>query len=149
MTFTTFVASIAAACSIVATANNSWTAAHTAADAGNDAKLTKLLRWKPALANARDSGDHTPLHLASWSGRRHAAEILLDNGADINAPDGCGWTPLHTATVQNHPEVVKVLLARGANANAPDKRGQTPLRAAIRYKRAPIAELLHQHGAHE
>lgn len=149
MNFIATMATIAAACTIAAGANKDWTKAHTAADAGDTTTLSRLLKWQPKLASARDVGDHTPLHLAAFSGHKGAAEILLDSGADINARDVCGWTPLHTAIAQNHPEVMKLLLARGANVNAIDHHDQTPLQLALRHKRAPLAKLLREHGARD
>jgi ankyrin repeat protein len=130
-------------------AKGDWTAAHTAADEGDTAKLSKLLTEHPSLVGEKDSGDHTPLHLAAFDGRGGAAEVLLAHGAAIDAGDVCGWTALHTAVVRHHKEVVGLLLAKGANINAKDRQGQTPLRLAIKYHVAEIAELLRQHGGRE
>jgi ankyrin repeat protein len=134
---------------VAAMARADWTDAHSAADTGDVAGLSKLLKRRPELVEAKEVGDHTPLHLAAWSGHADAAEVLLAHGAKIGAPDVCGWTPLHTAAVRNHINVVKLLLAKGAEVNAKDRTGQTPLRLALKYRRPDIAELLRAHGGHE
>lgn len=134
--------SIAAATAVHA----DWTEAHTAADDGNVTALSKVLKRRPGLVEAKEAGDHTPLHLAACSGHADAAEVLLASGAKIDAPDVCGWTALHTAVVRNHIDVVKLLLAKGAEVNATDRNGQTPLRLALKYRRPEIAELLRRHG---
>ena len=126
-----------------------WSAAHTAADEGDVEKLSKLLNKQPGLVDEKDVGDHTPLHLAAFDGRKGAAEVLLAHGAAIEAGDVCGWTPLHTAVVRHHKDVVELLLAKGANINAKDRQGQTPLHLAIKYHVADVAEYLRQHGGRE
>src|SRR5437762_12212235 len=98
----------------VALADSDWTPLHTAADEGDVAEATKLLKNQPTLVNSTDSGGHTPLHLAAFSGRAAMTKLLLANGAKINAPDGCGWTPLHTAAARGHKDVAELLVQNHA-----------------------------------
>jgi ankyrin repeat protein len=126
-----------------------WTEAHTAADAGDTDTLTRALEKQPGLVDAKDSGDHTPLHLAAFDGRAGAAAVLLAHGASMCARDVCGWTALHTAVVRDHRDVVELLVAKGADINARDVRGQTPLHLALKYHHADLAAYLRQHGGRE
>ncbi|KAM7220424.1 Ankyrin repeat-containing domain protein [Rhypophila decipiens] len=72
--------------------------------------------------NAQDNWGWTPLHYACHFGFRQrqgdqadAAQILLDNGADIHAETYTGVTPLLLAFWTCNLPVVKMLLARGAS----------------------------------
>jgi ankyrin repeat protein len=135
--------------SVVAPVLGDWSAAHTAVEEGDAGKLSNLLSKHPDLVDTKDCGDHTPLHLAAFDGRKGAVEVLLAHGAAINAPDVCGWTALHTAVVRHHKDVVELLLAKGADINAKDRQGQTALHLAVKYHVPDVAEYLRQHGARE
>ena len=66
----------------------------------------------------------TPLHHAAVDGRRDAAVVLLDAGADVNAPNyHYQYTPLQSAARFNHRELCKLLLSRGASLDARDSEG--------------------------
>lgn len=126
-----------------------WTPLHNAAAAGDVAQATDLLRLDPRLVNADDGNGHTPLHVAVDQGRRDAAKLLLDRGANVQAQDNCGWTPLHTAAYAGRKAVAELLIARGADVNALDRRQQTPLRLAEKWRHPEVAGLLKLHGGHE
>jgi ankyrin repeat protein len=91
-----------------------------------------------------------------------AAELLLDNGADVNVRDRYGLTPLEYCSDVRcakfllkygadmnmgirslHSEVLKQLIANGADVNARDSKGNTPL---FQCNRA-TAEVLIKNGA--
>jgi ankyrin repeat protein len=119
-----------------------------AAILGDTARLAELLKSNPSLAQARDAGDSTPLHLAAWNRQLEVAKLLLDHGAPIDAINKRGENPLSLA----RGPVADLLLERGAEcdiftaivlgrkdlmvqclqrdpsvANACNRRGRTPL----------------------
>lgn len=126
-----------------------WTPLHTAADAGNVAAIERIAKFQPALIDAPEVGDHTPLHVAVASGQRDAVTCLLQNGANLEAHDVCGWTPLHMAVGNNRKEIIELLLTRGADVNAKDCHGQTPLALALKRNHEDMAVVLRAHAGHE
>ena len=127
---------------------NDWTSLHTAADVGDVAAIDRISKRQPALIDAGEAGDHTPLHVAAAGGQCAAAAHLLQQGASLEAQDVCGWTPLHIAAANNRLDIVKLLLAQGADVNAKDRHGQTPLPLALKYGHQDIARALRQQGGH-
>jgi ankyrin repeat protein len=126
-----------------------WTPLHTAADAGDVAAIEHIAKLQPALIDAPEVGDHTPLHVAVASGQRDAVTCLLQKGADLEARDVCGWTPLHMAVGNNRKEIIELLLTKGADVNAKDCHGQTPLALALKRKQEDMAAVLRAHSGHE
>jgi hypothetical protein len=83
---------------------------------GDIATMAMLLAADPSLAQARDDGDRTGLHLA----HRHpeAVRLLLARGADPNARErGDNVTPLHLAAANRVLESVRLLLDAGADVH--------------------------------
>jgi ankyrin repeat protein len=83
---------------------------------GDVAAIAALLDADPSLAQARDDGDRTGLHLA----HRHpeAVRLLLARGADPNARErGDNVTPLHLAAANRVLESVRLLLEAGADVH--------------------------------
>lgn len=58
----------------------------------------------------------TALHLAAYSGKTEAVELLIRTGASVHAQNCDGQTPLFEAAAAGHLEVAKVLLNHGADA---------------------------------
>lgn len=118
---------------------------------GNAAKVRAILRRQPELANARDPGGMTALHLAVRHGRVPVADVLLKNGADPNARNSRGLVPLHLTAYSPSPtepmELAALLIAHKADVNAASRRGYTPLHLAIFMDREPLARFLLDHGA--
>ena len=85
-----------------------------AAQHGDVAKVSRLLRADPALVNAKGAYDKRPLHWAAEKNHRELAELLIANGADINAEVTWGMTPLQWAANMGSRDVADVLLAHGA-----------------------------------
>ena len=78
-----------------------------------------MLAAHPDLANARDAGGNSPLHLASYFGQREVAEALLDAGADVLAVsrNAEGNLAINAAAAgpraDRRPEIIRLLIARG------------------------------------
>ena len=114
------------------------TALHYAALRG-DADLLATLLERGAMADRRDGGGSTPLHLAIFNRREGVVFTLAQRSdVDVNALDGSGFTPLCIAASLGLNEASRSLLRRGAralgrNANLPTAgHGQIPLHAATR-----------------
>jgi ankyrin repeat protein len=116
---------------------------HEAAKQGDLAKVEALLKENPNLANVKDDEGFTPLHLASFAGKREVVEFLLTRKADINARANDGQTPLHEAAKEGHKEVTALLVAKGADVGAKDNViGWTPLHFAAATGGTDIIRLL-------
>ena len=91
--------------------------------------------------NAKDNNGDTPLHKVL---NKDAAEVLIDNGADVNAKDNYGDTPLFMAF---NKDIAEVLIGHGADVNARNNQGDTPLYNAAEEGNTEIAQTLIAHGA--
>lgn len=101
---------------------------HWAAERGDMASATALLRAGAAVDIEAARHRKTPLHLAAFLGFAHMISLLLTNGADIHAFDFRRYTPLHCSI--KHAASVRALLTSGANPNARSVTGATPLHLA-------------------
>merc|ERR1712233_47839 len=86
---------------------------------------------------ASNKCDRTPLHLASWMGKRDVVDLLLeqdvcDQKVNVNVADKYGCTLLHYAAQGGHSEITENLLKKGGNIGAVCNRGETPLDIASR-----------------
>lgn len=107
-----------------------------------------LLVAAGADVQARGEGNETPLHLATASGNRAVAILLLDRGADPNGAGADGTTALHLAASNADIETVRLLLDRGADPNAQEGDGWTPLHhGADHGADSPVVALLLERGA--
>jgi hypothetical protein len=77
------------------------------------------------------SGD-TPLHVAIARGDLPAAEVLLQNGANVDGSGDNTETPLHVAIRQRNVAAVQLLLERGARLDTRSEFGRTPAEEAAR-----------------
>jgi ankyrin repeat protein len=116
-----------------------------ASEQGNEA-LVRLLLDRGADVNAKDGGNVTALHKASY-GHPSVVRLLLERGADINAEDKGERRPLINAVKNGHDEVSKILIEKGANVNIKDSDGITPLEHAIEGNQESIVRLLLAKGA--
>ena len=120
-----------------------------AAAFGDVDRLTELLEAEPSLVNDYSGDGFTALHFAAFFGRREAAALLVDRGAEVDA-FGRGWmtgTAMHSAVSRKHAEVVRLLLDAGANPNVRQSAGWTPLHAAAMNGDLTSVELLLAAGA--
>jgi ankyrin repeat protein len=101
---------------------------HTAAYAGDVAKVKALLA-AGVKVDARDEYGETPLHKARTA---EIARVLLKAGARVSSRAELGYTPLHIAAWGGRADVVEFLLSAGANPKAKNKDGDTPFDLAKR-----------------
>lgn len=87
-----------------------WVAAGT----GNVEMLRTEIEGGVAV-DARIEKDLTPLHLTSLFNQAAAAELLLNEGADVTATDNQGNMALHMAVFLGNTEVVRILLSADAD----------------------------------
>ena len=119
----------------------------TAARSGNSSVVTALV-GAGADVNAKESTKgQTALMWAFAQGHIDAAEVLLNNGADVKAKATSGYTPLLFAVRAGDPDGTKLALLRGAYVNETAADGTTPLLLAVVRGHANLAEFLLSHGA--
>jgi uncharacterized protein len=76
-------------------------------------------------ASDRGAYEDYPLHKIAIWGDVPAAEVLIDNGADVNCAGEDNDTPLHRALMGRHAEMVRFLISRGADRDRPNVYGHT------------------------
>ncbi|KAI9892857.1 MAG: hypothetical protein M1814_001016 [Vezdaea aestivalis] len=106
-----------------------------AAEKGHVTILARLLKDRKCLKAISKRGPDgcTPLHWAV-RGQKTAAQLLLQNGANIEARNKYGWTPLHWAAIKGHNPSVEVLLNNGADIEVQArKRKRTALHEAAKH----------------
>ncbi|RPB03968.1 ankyrin, partial [Choiromyces venosus 120613-1] len=112
--------------------------------------IVKLLlnRFKDIDVNSQDLTQLTPLHLASYTNRPSAPELLTHllqhPRIDPTITNDFGQTPLHTAASHNrHALVAKALIKHPrANVNGANAQGWTPLNLAIMSGEADVVKRL-------
>ena len=68
-----------------------------------------------------------PLTWAAMMGQTHAAELLLQHGANIKGTNKDGNTALHLAAFLGHAETAELLIKNGASVNTKNHDGGTPV----------------------
>ena len=100
----------------------------------------------PTPANYKQAIINNAFVYACMHGRIHAAQLLMDKGAEINAiPSGFDYagTGLHYAALNGQREMVEFLLAKGADKTIKDaKVGSTPAGWAEYGKYVGLLDLL-------
>ena len=124
------------------------TALHKAAEKGDAAAVTALLKGDARLVNARRTpGGITPVGRAVVFGKIEVVRVLLEAGADPNLAKADGATPLHDAAHQNDAPLMTLLLDHKANIDARTADGRTPLYNAVRESGASVVRFLLEKGA--
>jgi len=101
-----------------------------AIEIGDLATIKKLIDRQPDVVN-HPTWTPPPLHCAILWNQPGAAEILLDNGADIEMLDpGRQTTPLRYAIMYCKTDLIPMLLSRGANTGPIVDGGMTALQLA-------------------
>ena len=110
-------------------------------------QVRELLARDAGLANAKDEGGGTPLHVAANFGQTEIVELLLGAGSGVNFRDGDGRSALFYAVLSNEQEVMRLLLVKGADLTLQDKYGGTCLHPAASRGHTDAARLLLEAGA--
>ncbi|XP_019848978.1 PREDICTED: E3 ubiquitin-protein ligase MIB2-like [Amphimedon queenslandica] len=106
-------------------------ALHCAAVAGHIEIIKCLLEFKANLEIEDEDGDR-PLHLCAYGDEEEAAQLLIDNGADVNARSKRGMTALNLSAIKGHTSILKVLIRdQNIDLSAADSEGNTPLHCAV------------------
>jgi len=122
----------------------------SAAKSGN-IKIIKDQLSQGLSADTADNSGRTLLLLAGTYGKYVAAELLIDEGANVKASDSKGNTLLHILAASNKKEAVALMeraLNRGADINALNFSSprQTPAEIAISRGSIPALEFLMTRG---
>jgi hypothetical protein len=129
------------------TASIVWSSdAASLASASQETSQTKLGVDHPdTLTSMADLSD--ALQVACLEGNKEAAQMLLDQGADINAQGGHLGNALQVACYQGHKEIVQILLDKGADVNAQGGHLGNALHAASFSGYKEIVQILLEKGA--
>lgn len=117
---------------------------HEAIAAAHYAEAQAMMTADPALVNARNAQQMTPLHVAAARGNDKLVAWLLEKGAAVDAADDQGVTAVQLAAQNNSLPTVKVLVEHGANLSVRDKRGRNALGAAYSHPWAAIVDYIKQ-----
>ena len=81
------------------------------------------------IANLRDSGDQSPLHISATFGDTKMSTILVSHGAEIDSVDSKKRAPLHLCAGSGHKICLSLLLDNGGDMciDMGDGQGNTPL----------------------
>ena len=104
-----------------------------------------------AMNKSALQSQYSPLHMAVYCNNVDAANLLVENGADLEVRDHTEATPLHRAVQGGLVAIAALLVESGADVNAKDFADATPIywASAKEENAAPeIFELLIKAGAH-
>ncbi|MDQ2687741.1 MAG: ankyrin repeat domain-containing protein, partial [Armatimonadota bacterium] len=122
---------------------------HRAANQGDVAAVRAILDKRPALLEARNARNETPLWSAAIENRTATAKLLLERGADPNAL--CLFnmrvTPLMCAAQNGQEPLARLLLTHGAKVDIRDSNNDTALHMAAEDGHTALVRLLLAHGA--
>jgi ankyrin repeat protein len=139
---------IAEGVNVNAAQGDGMTALHWAAERGDSAMASLLLRAHANVKAVTRIGNYTPLHIAGKSGSGAVVRALLKAGSDPNVATTSGATALHFAAASGNVEAVNALLDKKADLNARESEwGQTPLIFAAAEDRADVIRTLLKRGA--
>ncbi|CAN0345620.1 unnamed protein product [Ectocarpus sp. 12 AP-2014] len=104
----------------------------SAADSGDAATITKLLRGNGHLVTSVDKDGRTALLRSCIGGHLEVARLLVEAGADVDFQDSSGTSPLGVAAVLGNKELTRYLVQiGGARLTLKNKVGWTPLMQAV------------------
>jgi ankyrin repeat protein len=125
-----------------------YTGLHEAAHRGDVAAVRRLAAASPSALASRDARGRTPLHVATFAGKRDAILALLEAGADSALLEHDRYDAVTIAAVADDEETLRVLLRSGASAKLVTSRYDgTALIAAAHLGHAGIVRQLIAAGA--
>ena len=122
--------------------------------AGENALFELITRDKPSIEIAElliDKGinihteskhNGTPLHWASFCGRKNIVELLIKKGAKVNKKSKNGNLPILRAMSQHKTDIVKLLIENGANPNSSGIMGWNVLEYAVEKEKMELVKLV-------
>ncbi len=120
---------------------------HDAVEAGDQARVKRLVMEESADINEIDERGIWPLLAAATDGNTAMVELLLKLHADPNRIDQYQYSALHEAASLGYHEVIEILIDAGARVNVRDINSITPLGYALRSSDQTSVELLQSVGA--
>ncbi|XP_032235182.2 transient receptor potential cation channel subfamily A member 1 isoform X2 [Nematostella vectensis] len=118
--------------------------------------VTKLLLDYPQVhADARNTVQQTPLHLACHLGNLELSEVLISHGVDLRAQASGHLTPLHMAASSKNLKIVKLIVEKALAQEIPavtlmsdkDIDGNTAFHLAVKAADHNIAGYCLEKGA--
>ncbi|CAM9835784.1 unnamed protein product, partial [Ectocarpus fasciculatus] len=104
----------------------------SAADSGDAATISKLLRVNGHLVTTLDKDGRTALLRSCVGGHLEVARLLVEAGADVDFQDSSGTSPLGVAAVLGNKELTRYLVQiGGARLTLKNNVGWTPLMQAV------------------
>jgi hypothetical protein len=125
-----------------------FTAAHAAAQRGNDKCLSLLISHGADTSKVSEKG-WAPIHLACHRGRYACLEVLADAGVDLNllTADEAGTTPATLCCQNGHVNCLALLGDRGADLGRINNKGLTAAHKASQHGELKCLQLLRKRGA--
>lgn len=124
-----------------------WTRLHAAVYNGGFEAVRLCLTTDPALINATEKTESTPLHYAAKLGHAHLIELLLNSGATAGLRNHNRQNSLHLAAQNGHLDIV-LLLSGHVDINASGPKGRTPLHLAAQNGHVSVIEALLSMNTH-
>jgi ankyrin repeat protein len=113
-----------------------------AAQRGDYAEMTTLIRRKVNMQQPDGKTGRMPLAVACHCGHDNIVQLLISKGVNIHSKDKQRLSPLHLAAANGHCKVIETLLDRAANINARGPQEKTPLRIASDHGELDAVRLL-------
>ena len=124
-----------------------YTGLHLAAALGDAMEASRLI-GSGSDVNGRDGYERTPLHVATYFGRRDVIAVLARAGADLGAKERDRYDAVTIAAVADEVATLRVLLDLGASAKLVTSRHDgTALIAASHLGHDEVVKLLIGAGA--
>jgi ankyrin repeat protein len=101
-----------------------------AAQRGDHAEMTSLVRRRANIEQPHPQTGRTPLAVACHCGHEDIVDLLIAEGAKLHTRDRFQLCPIHLAAANGHCKVIDALLDRNADINARGPNNKTPLRIA-------------------
>jgi ankyrin repeat protein len=120
---------------------------HQAARTGDLERVKTLVAGSPALVDARDANQMTPLHHAARGVHPEVVEFLVEQGADVTLKDANDVTVLHSLAYRGASDLSKLVIANGADVNAKVVTGLAAIHFAVNAGRMEVIEVLVRSGA--